>query len=69
MEKKLGWFTRLFRKKIKLTYWINQQAYSAEVSDFKEKGPNCIIYKDYLTQKTTMIKYNNPIPYMLEQMK
>ena len=26
--KELGWFTRLFRKRAKLTYWLDQKVYT-----------------------------------------
>jgi len=67
--KELGWFTRLFRKKAKLTYWLDRQVYEAEVCHFKEISPECIVFSDYYTKKNTMVKYQNKITYVLEQVK
>jgi hypothetical protein len=68
-EKKLGWFARLFRKRAKLTYWLDDDAYIAEVCDFKEMSPECIVFSDYMTKKSTMVKYHTKITYVLEQIK
>lgn len=65
----LGWFARLFRKRAKLTYWLDQQAYEIEVCYFKEISPECIVFSDYYTKKNTMVKYRNKITYVLEQLK
>jgi hypothetical protein len=65
----LGWFARLFRKRAKLTYWLDQQAYVIEVCHFKEISPECIVFSDYYSKKNTMVKYRNKITYVLEQMK
>lgn len=67
--KELNWFTRLFRKRAKLTYWLDDQAYVTEVCDFREKSPECIVFSDYYTKKTTMVKYRNKVTYVLEQIK
>lgn len=68
-QKKLSWITRLFRKKVKLTYWLGKDVYSAEICDFKEMKENCILFKDYYTKNTTVVKYDRPINYVLEQIK
>ena len=68
-EKKLGWFARLFRKRAKLTYWLGDDAYVAEVCDFKEMSPECVVFSDYMTKKSTMVKYHTKITYVLEQIK
>ena len=67
--KELGWFARIFRKRAKLTYWLDQQVYSTEVCYFKEISPECIVFSDYYTKKNTMVKYQNKITYVLEQVK
>ena len=67
--KELGWFARHFRKRAKLTYWLDQQAYETEVCHFKEISPECIVFSDYYTKKNTMVKYRNKITYVLEQVK
>ena len=67
--KDLSWFARLFRKKAKLTYWLDSQAYVTEVCHFKEISPECIVFSDYYTKKNTMVKYQNKITYVLEQVK
>ena len=67
--KELGWFVRLFRKRAKLTYWLDQQVYVTEVCYFKEISPECIVFSDYITRKNTMVKYRNKITYVLEQIK
>ena len=36
--KELGWFTRLFRKRAKLTYWLDQKVYTVEVIDTDADG-------------------------------
>lgn len=67
--KKLSWLARLFRKKVKLTYWLGSDAYVHEICDFDEKSENCIIFKDYYTKNSTVVKYDHPIIYILEQVK
>ncbi len=67
--KELGWFARLFRKRAKLTYWLDQQVYVTEVCHFKEVSSECIVFSDYYTKKNTMVKYRNKITYVLEQVK
>ena len=68
-EKQLGWFARLFRKRAKLTYWLGDDAYVAEVCDFKEMSPECVVFSDYYTKKSTMVKYHDKITYVIEQIK
>ena len=68
-EIKLSWWARIFRSKAKLTYWLNDDAYEAEVTDFKEVSPDCIVYKDYYTLKKTMVRYNCTIIYKLREIK
>lgn len=65
---KLSWIARIFRKKIKLTYWLNDNAYSLLVCDFKNPKPENVIYKDYYTKKITVIKSDKPINYVLEEL-
>lgn len=67
--KKVNWLVKLFRKKVRLTYWLGKNEYVEEVCWFQEKDKNCIIYKDYYTKLTTVVKYNLPINYKLEQIK
>jgi hypothetical protein len=67
--RELNWFQRLFRTKAKLTYWLDSQAYVVEVCHFKEISPECIVFSDYYTKKNTMVKYQNKITYVLEQIK
>ena len=67
--KELSWFSKLFRKRAKLTYWLDQQVYVTEVCHFKEISPECIVFSDYYTKKNTMVKYQNKITYVLEQVK
>lgn len=67
--KKLSWLARIFRKKAKLTYWLKEQVFVVEVADFKEVTPDCIVFKDYYTMKNIMVKYNNTITYVLEEIK
>jgi hypothetical protein len=67
--KELGWWARIFRKKAKLTYWLKEQVFVVEVTDFKEVTPDCIVFKDYYTKKNIMVKYNNTITYVLEEIK
>lgn len=68
-DKELGWFARLFRKKAKLTYWLDDQIYSLEVCHFKEISPECIVFSDYYTKRNTMVKHQRKITYVLEQLK
>lgn len=68
-DKDLNWFSKLFRKKAKLTYWLDHQAYVCEVCSFVEKSPECIIFADYLTKKNTVVRHKNKITYVLEQIK
>jgi hypothetical protein len=65
----LNWWQKLFRRKAKLTYWLNTQVYVIEVCDFTEKTPECIVFKDYYTKKAVMVKHNVPITYVLEETK
>ena len=67
--KKLNWLLRLFRKKVKLTYWINREPQVAEICWFQEKSESCLVFKDYYTKLTTVVKWNRPINYKLEQQK
>lgn len=67
--KDLGWFARLFRKRAKLTYWLDQKVYTVEVCNFKEISPECIVFSDYYTKKNVMVKYQNKITFVLEQIK
>lgn len=67
--KKVSWLAKLFRKKVKLTYWLDKTTYSALICDFSEKEGNCIVFKDYYTKNTTVVKYDKPINYVLEQIK
>ena len=67
--KDLGFFARLFRKRAKLTYWLDNESYVTEVCHFKEISPECIVFSDYYTKKNTMVKYRNKITYVLEQVK
>lgn len=67
--KELGWFSRFFRKRAKLTYWLDQQLFTVEVCYFKEISPECIMFSDYYNKKNTMVKYKNKITYVLEQIK
>lgn len=68
-SKKLGWLARLFRRKVKLTYWINREPQIAEICWFQEKSESCLVFKDYYTKLTTVVKWNRPINYKLEQQK
>jgi hypothetical protein len=67
--REISWWARLFRKRAKLTYWLKDQVYVLEVTDFKEISPDCIVFKDYYTMKNIMVKYNNTITYVLEEVK
>ncbi len=66
---KVSWLARLFRKRVKLTYWLNKDAYVVEICDFNPRADNCIEFKDYYTKNTTVVKYDKPINYVLEQIK
>lgn len=68
-KNELGWFARLFRRHARLTYWLNDQSYQADICDFQEKSPECIQFSDYITQKTTVVRHREPIVYVLEQVK
>ena len=67
--KKISWWTKLFRNKAKLTYWLEDRVFVVDVCHFEEKSPECIIFKDYYTKKNIMVKYNKPITYVLEEIK
>jgi hypothetical protein len=67
--KPLSWLAKMFRNKAKLTYWLKDQVYVVEVSDFKEVAPDCITFKDYLSQRNIMVKYSTTITYVLEEVK
>jgi hypothetical protein len=67
--KELSWWAKIFRKRAKLTYWLKEQVYVVEVTDFKEIAPDCIMFKDFYTMRNIMVKYNNTITYVLEEIK
>lgn len=67
--KKVSWWARLFRSRSKLTYWLGNDVYVVEVSKFAEKKEDCIVFIDYYSQKTIMVKHSRPISYVLEQIK
>lgn len=68
-RKEPNWFVKLFRKRAKLTYWLDGQVYTAEVCHFKEITPECVMFSDYYTKRNTMVRYHNKITYVLEQTK
>jgi hypothetical protein len=67
--KKVSWWVKLFRSRAKLTYWLSNDVYVVEVSKFTEKKDDCIVFIDYYTQKSVMVKHNRPISYVLEEIK
>ena len=67
--KKVSWWAKLFRSRAKLTYWLSNDVYVVEVSKFTEKKDDCIVFIDYYTQKSVMVKHNRPISYVLEEIK
>ncbi len=67
--RELNWWSKLFRKKAKLTYWLDTNVYVVEICDFTEKSAECIVFKDYYTKKAIMVKHNVPITYVLEEIK
>jgi len=62
---KLGWLASMFRSRFLLQYWLNNQLHQVWVSGFREKSESCIIYQDYATKKTSIIKSDRPITYTL----
>lgn len=66
---KLSWWAQKFRSRAKLTYFLKDVKYEVYVSDFKEVRPDCIVYRDYYTQKKTMVRYNCTIIYKLREIK
>jgi hypothetical protein len=67
--KKVSWWVKLFRSRAKLTYWLSNDVYVVEVSKFTEKKDDCIVFIDYYTQKSIMVKHNRTISYVLEEIK
>jgi hypothetical protein len=67
--KKVSWWAKLFRSRAKLTYWLGNDPYVVEVSKFTEKKDDCIVFIDYYTQKSVMVKHNRTISYVLEEIK
>jgi hypothetical protein len=61
----VGFWARIFRSRSFLQYWQGQQLISVYVTDFKEKSDNCIVFQDYVTKKTTIVKSDRPINYTL----
>ena len=61
----LGWFSRMFRKRFLLQYWLNGELNQVWVSKFQEKNDRCIIYQDYGTKRATIIKSDSAITYTL----
>jgi len=68
-EAQLSWCARIFRSRARLTYFLKNVKYEADVTDFKEVAPDCIVYKDYYTLKKTMVRYNCTIIYKLREIK
>jgi hypothetical protein len=66
---KLSWWARIFRSRAYLTYWLDGEKYEADVTDFKEVKPDCIVFKNFYTMKKTMVRYNCTIIYKLEEIK
>lgn len=67
--KSLSWWDRLVRNRAKLTYWLDDKVFQLEVSNFKEKSPECIVFEHYFTKKSIMVKHSKPITYVLEEIK
>ena len=67
--KELSWWSRLFRSKARLTYWLGDQAYETLVCGFTEKEPTCIVFRDYWSKKSIMVRHSQPITYVLEVIK
>jgi len=65
----LSWWAQKFRSRARLTYFLKDVEYKADVCDFKEVSPDCIVYKDYFTLKTTKVRYNCTIIYKLREIK
>ena len=61
----VGFWGRIFRSKCFLQYWQGNQLISVYVMEFKEKADNCIVFRDYVTKKTTIVKSDRPINYTL----
>jgi hypothetical protein len=68
-EIQLSWWARIFRSKARLTYWLNDQGYKVDITDFEEVSPDCIVYKDFYTLKKTKVRYNCTIVYKIEEIK
>jgi hypothetical protein len=66
---KLSWWAQIFRSRAHLTYWLDGEKYEADVTDFKEVKPDCIVFKNFYTMKKTMVRYNCTIIYKLEEIK
>ena len=66
---RLNWISRFLRKKVQLTYWLDEDRYQELVCEFKELEPGCIVFKNYYTKKPTLVKFHNPIDYELRQLK
>lgn len=66
---KLSWWAQIFRSRATLTYWLNDNKYQADVTDFKEVKPDCIVFRDFYTMKKTMVRYNCTIIYTLQEIK
>jgi hypothetical protein len=61
----VGFWARIFRSRSFLQYWQGDQLVSVYVTEFKEKSDNCIVYTDYVSKKTTIVKSDQPINYTL----
>jgi len=59
----------MFRSRARLIYFLKDVEYRADVCDFKEVSPDCIVYRDYYTQKKTLVRYNCTIIYKLIEIK
>jgi len=68
-EVTLSWWAKIFRSKAKLTFWLKDEKFTAEVTDFEEVTPDCIVYRDYYSLKKTKVRYNCTIIYKLEELK
>lgn len=63
----IAWWRGLFRSRSHLRYWLDGQQHEAWVMRFEEKNDHCIIFQDYATKKTSVIKSHKPITYMLTE--
>jgi hypothetical protein len=63
----LPWHRRILRQRQWLEYWLRDQHHQQWISDFREIGADTIEFRDYVSQRTTRIRSDQPIVYRITE--